>query len=68
MTGSSRGREAKGATKGTVILSHPFVLLDKAHQTTDISKRQGKAASNLRHSHPPCSILCWRSMGSKTDP
>lgn len=58
MTGSSRGREAKGAMKGTVILSHPFVLLDKAHQTTDISKRQAKAASNQRHPHPSCSIQC----------
>lgn len=50
---------ANGATKGTVILSHPFVLLGEVHQITGISKRQGKAVSNL--CHPPlssCSIPC----------
>lgn len=57
--GSCRGGEANGAMKGTVILSHPFVLLDEVHQTTGISKRQAKAVSNLHHPRPSsCSIPC----------
>lgn len=40
-----------------MILSHLFVLLGEVHQTTGISKRQGKAVSNLCHPPAsPCSV------------
>lgn len=59
MPGSSRGKEANGAMKGTAILSHPFILLDEVHQTPGISKRQAKAVSNLCHARPSsCSVPC----------
>lgn len=67
---------ANGAMKGTVILSHPFVLLGEVHQTTGISKRQGKAVSNRCHPPPSsCSVPCCypvykcrRSLAPKNPP
>lgn len=58
MPSSSRGGETNGATKGTVILSHPSISPAEPHRTADISRKQAKAVSNLHHPQPSHTARC----------